>query len=101
MTDEKAPTILDGKQVADSLYSKILLEISLLPLIPKIVFIMDGENPASQTDVRSKGKKCLDLGLRSETLTFPASLSEADLISKIQALNKDKDVHGILVQLPL
>lgn len=95
------PLILDGKKVAESLYSKILLDISLLPVVPKIVFVLVGEDPASQTYVRSKGKKCQDLGLQSETVVMPASTSENELLEKIQALNNDKGVHGILVQLPL
>lgn len=93
--------ILEGKKVAESLYAKVLLDISLLPVVPKIVFLLVGEDGASQTYVRSKGKKCQDLGLQSETLTFPATLKEEELIAKIHALNKDKGVHGILVQLPL
>lgn len=95
------PLILDGKKVAESLYSKILLDISLLPVVPKIVFILVGEDPASQTYVRSKGKKCQDLGLQSQTVLLPASTTEEDLLGRIQALNTDKGVHGILVQLPL
>lgn len=93
--------ILDGKKVAESIYQQIPLEISLLSYIPKLVVILVGEDPASQTYVRSKGKKCQDLGLRSDTVVMPASVSEAELLEKIRALNKDKDCHGILVQLPL
>lgn len=93
--------ILDGKKVAESVYSKIILDVSLLPSIPKLAFIIVGEDPASQTYVKSKGKKCQDLGLRSETLSLPEMISESDLIAKIHSLNKDKEVNGILVQLPL
>lgn len=93
--------ILDGKKVAESIYSKIVLDVSLLPSIPKIAFIIVGEDPASQTYVKSKGKKCQDLGLRSETIALPATTTEADLIARIHALNKDKEVNGILVQLPI
>lgn len=94
-------TLLDGKKVAENVYQKLLLEISLLPSIPKIVFIRVGNDPASETYVRSKGKKCLDLGLRSETIVLPETVSEAELKAKIHALNADKEVNGVLVQLPL
>lgn len=93
--------ILDGKKVATSVYEKVALEVSLLPNVPKIVFIMVGDNPASQTYVRSKGKKCLDLGFQSETKTLPATATEEEVIALIRALNEDASVNGILVQLPL
>lgn len=93
--------ILDGKKVAESIYSKIVLEVSLLPSIPKLSIIIVGEDPASQTYVKSKGKKSEDLGLRSDTIVMPATVSESELISKIHALNKDREVNGILLQLPL
>jgi methylenetetrahydrofolate dehydrogenase (NADP+)/methenyltetrahydrofolate cyclohydrolase len=93
--------LLDGAKVAESIYEKIPLEISLLSYIPKLVVILVGEDPASQTYVKSKGKKCLDLGLRSETILLPATVSEAELVDKVRSLNRDKDCHGILVQLPL
>jgi methylenetetrahydrofolate dehydrogenase (NADP+)/methenyltetrahydrofolate cyclohydrolase len=93
--------ILDGKKVAESVYQKLLLEVSLLSFVPRIVFVRVGEDPASQSYVRSKEKRCLELGLRGETLVFPESLSEDELIAKILILNREKDVNGILVQLPL
>lgn len=93
--------ILDGKKVAESVYQKLLLEVSLLSFVPRIVFVRVGEDPASQSYVRSKEKRCLELGLRGETLVFPESLGEDDLIAKILVLNREKDVNGILVQLPL
>lgn len=93
--------ILEGKKVAENVYKNLLLDISLLPAIPKISLIIVGEDPASQTYVKSKGKKCMDLGLRSETIALPATLTEQELIARIQKLNQDKDVNAILVQLPL
>ncbi len=93
--------ILEGKKVAESVFSKVALDASLLSFVPKIVFIMVGEDPASATYVRSKGKKCLDLGFQSETLTFPATMPEEELVSLVRKLNTDSGVHGILIQLPL
>jgi methylenetetrahydrofolate dehydrogenase (NADP+)/methenyltetrahydrofolate cyclohydrolase len=93
--------LLDGKKVADSVYKKLVLELSLLPSVPKMVVVLVGEDPASETYVRSKTKKCQDLGIHSETKKLPANVSEKDLLSLIDSLNRDKTVHGILVQLPL
>jgi methylenetetrahydrofolate dehydrogenase (NADP+)/methenyltetrahydrofolate cyclohydrolase len=95
------PVILDGKKVSQAIYEKVLLELSLLPQIPKVVFVLVGEDPASQTYVGSKTKKCMDLGLRSETLKLAESTTEDELFSTVERLNKDRDVNGILVQLPL
>jgi len=95
------PLILDGKKVAESVYQGLLLEVSLLPFVPRIVFIRVGEDPASQSYVRSKEKRCLELGLRGETIVFAETASEDEVIGKILTLNRDKDINGILVQLPL
>jgi methylenetetrahydrofolate dehydrogenase (NADP+) / methenyltetrahydrofolate cyclohydrolase len=93
--------LLDGKKVAEHVYSKLLLDISLLPTVPKIVFVLVGEDGASQTYVRMKGKKCTDLGLRGETLRLPSDTTESQLLTTIHRLNADAEVNGILVQLPL
>jgi len=93
--------LLDGKKVAESVYQKVLLDISLLPQVPKISFVMVGDNPASATYVRSKAKRCSALGIQSETVPFPTDVDETTVVSRIHSLNKAKDVHGILVQLPL
>jgi len=93
--------LLEGKKVAEFIYSKLLLELSLLSVVPRMVVVLVGKDPASQTYVRSKTKKCMDLGIRGETMELPDSTSEAELLGKIRELNEDKTVHGILVQLPL
>lgn len=93
--------LLDGKKVAESIYKKLLLEVSLLPVVPKLVVVLVGNDPASETYVRSKAKKCQALGLQSETVLFPESVSEEELLKKIQNLNQDESVHGVLIQLPL
>lgn len=93
--------ILEGKKVAESLYSKIILEASLLSQVPKLTVVLVGDDPASQTYVKSKAKKCLDLGFQTDTINLPASVTEEVLLAKIAELNRDKTVHGILVQLPL
>ncbi len=92
---------LDGKKVAEAVFSKLVLDISLLPVVPKLALILVGEDPASQTYVKSKGKRSQELGILSETILLPATTTEAELLGHIDRLNKDKSVHGILIQLPL
>jgi methylenetetrahydrofolate dehydrogenase (NADP+)/methenyltetrahydrofolate cyclohydrolase len=93
--------LLDGKKVAESIYSKLLLDASLLSVVPKLAVILVGNNPASQTYVRSKAKKAQSLGLRSETIIYPETVTQEELLNKIRELNSDKDTHGVLIQLPL
>jgi len=93
--------ILDGKTVAASVYQKLLLDISLLGKIPKLVVVLVGEDGASQTYVKMKTRKCLELGLSGETLMLSADTTEEVLLQKIAELNQDPEVDGILVQLPL
>ncbi len=92
---------LSGKPVAEEIYRKVLLDLSLLEIVPKLVVVLVGEDPGSQVYVRSKRKKCLDLGMLGETLELPKATTEEELIAVIRKLNKDDSVTGILVQLPL
>lgn len=93
--------LLDGRKVAAHFYEKLQLEISLLPVVPRIKFILVGDDGASLTYVGAKAKKSTELGIRSETIRLPQETSESELIALVQTLNHDKDTHGILVQLPL
>ena len=68
---------------------------------PGLAVILVGEDPASQVYVRNKIKACADTGIRSVFDKYEATLSEADLLARIAALNADPAVHGILVQMPL
>lgn len=68
---------------------------------PGLAVILVGEDPASQVYVRNKIKACGDAGVRSIFEPYPASLSQEDLLARIDALNADPTVHGILVQMPL
>jgi len=63
--------------------------------------ILVGDNPASQVYVRNKVKACEDTGMHSVLETWPASLTEAELLARVDAMNNDPAIHGILVQLPL
>ncbi len=95
------PQILNGKVVSEEIYRKVLLDLSLLPFVPKLVVVLVGDDSASQVYVRNKRKKCLDLGMRGETIELPSSTGEDELIEVIRRLNSDPEVNGILVQLPL
>jgi methylenetetrahydrofolate dehydrogenase (NADP+)/methenyltetrahydrofolate cyclohydrolase len=68
---------------------------------PGLAVILVGEDPASQVYVRNKVKACEDNGLHSVLERYPAEMSEADLLARVDALNKDPSIHGVLVQLPL
>ena len=68
---------------------------------PGLAVVLVGDNPASQVYVRNKVKACEDAGLHSVLEKYDAALSEVDLLARVEALNNDPAIHGILVQLPL
>ena len=68
---------------------------------PGLAVIIVGEDPASQVYVRNKDRACAELGIYSEVIRMEASTTKAELIAKIDELNYDKRIHGVLVQLPL
>ncbi len=70
-------------------------------IVPGLAVILVGNNDASRTYVANKQKACKELGIYSELITFDATVTQEVLLSKIYALNENKDIHGILVQLPL
>jgi methylenetetrahydrofolate dehydrogenase (NADP+)/methenyltetrahydrofolate cyclohydrolase len=93
--------IIDGKAVALATETEVAQSIATLGFRPGLVAVRVGEDPASEIYVRSKAKKARELGLDGTELIFPATMSEADLLSEIARLNEDDAVDGILVQLPL
>lgn len=102
MTAEK----IDGKFISTDLRAKIKDEIASLKekhpsFSPKIVIIQVGDRPDSSTYVRMKLKSCVEVGIEGELLKYPADISQEEMMQKLDALNKDKSVHGVLVQLPL
>ena len=97
-------TLLDGRSVSDSLLTEVKQEIDALKskgIAPKLVVIVVGENPASQVYVRKKQEACEKVGILSERVAFPESVTQAELLAKIEELNKDASVSGMIVQLPL
>ena len=96
--------ILDGGRIRDEIQTELTQEISLLKaagIVPGLVAVLVGENPASQIYVRSKVKTCETLGLHSEKLEWPADTTTEQLLDLIKDLNAREDIDGILVQLPL
>jgi methylenetetrahydrofolate dehydrogenase (NADP+)/methenyltetrahydrofolate cyclohydrolase len=96
--------IIDGNAIGKALREELRAEVAELRsrgVVPGLTVVVVGEDPASQSYVRMKGKAADELGMKSETIRLPADTSEADLLSVIDRLNADTAVHGILVQLPL
>jgi methylenetetrahydrofolate dehydrogenase (NADP+)/methenyltetrahydrofolate cyclohydrolase len=94
-------SLIDGKAIAREIESEVSAEIARLGYAPGLVAVRVGNDPASEIYVRSKARKAQELGLRGAEKIFPETLSEADLLGEIDALNRDDGVDGILVQLPL
>lgn len=98
------PLILGGKQVAAAVKDELKTRIEVLAqkgIIPGLTVVLVGEDPASQSYVRSKERQSAKLGLKSEVLRLPAETSESEVLETVSRLNADSSVHGILVQLPL
>jgi methylenetetrahydrofolate dehydrogenase (NADP+)/methenyltetrahydrofolate cyclohydrolase len=105
MTYFTTTQILDGKKVSESVLNGLTEELNLLKtrnaLLPKLVVVLVGDDPASQVYVNKKAKTAQKIGMLSEVLVFPASMTQEELSGVIHKLNLDTSVHGILVQLPL
>ncbi|OFY98082.1 MAG: bifunctional 5,10-methylene-tetrahydrofolate dehydrogenase/5,10-methylene-tetrahydrofolate cyclohydrolase [Bacteroidetes bacterium RIFCSPLOWO2_12_FULL_31_6] len=97
--------LLDGKKISDQIKDEIAIEVAKLKAvgkkIPHLAAILVGNNGASETYVASKVKSCEKVGFHSSLIRFENSVSEIDLLKKIEELNKDNDVDGFIVQLPL
>ena len=97
--------LLDGKKVASEIKIEIAKEVEEMVAAgyrrPHLVAILVGEDGASETYVNSKAKNCAEVGFESTVLRFPVETSELTLLSKIQEINKDPNIDGLIVQLPL
>lgn len=97
--------IIDGKRVSSSTRQTIALGVekfkSDFGYAPGLAVVLVGDDPASAVYVRNKHKGCLEVGINSYEIKMPADTSEDALLEKIDELNADPNVHGILVQLPL
>ena len=95
---------IDGNALSQQLRASVATRATALRargITPGLAVVLVGDNPASQVYVRNKVKACQDRGIHSILESYPASLSEAELLARVDALNQDTTIHGILVQLPL
>jgi methylenetetrahydrofolate dehydrogenase (NADP+)/methenyltetrahydrofolate cyclohydrolase len=94
--------LIDGKAIAAQIRNEIRQTVAALPnRKPCLAVILVGDHPPSKIYVSRKAQACEEVGIVSLRLTLPATLSEAELLSEIENLNQDRNVDGILVQLPL
>lgn len=97
--------VISGKDLAqklkDQMREAVPGYIQKYGRAPMLAVILVGDNPASQSYVRGKAKACEYIGIENQTLVFPSTISQEDLLAEIDKLNNDDTVDGILVQLPL
>lgn len=96
--------LIDGNALSRQLRTQVAERVAALKaqgLTPGLAVILVGENPASQVYVRNKVKACEDTGMHSVLEKYEASMTESELLARVEALNNDPSIHGILVQLPL
>ncbi|MCP4632740.1 MAG: bifunctional 5,10-methylenetetrahydrofolate dehydrogenase/5,10-methenyltetrahydrofolate cyclohydrolase [candidate division Zixibacteria bacterium] len=96
--------LIDGKKIASEIKSELKERIADLEkkgVFPKLTAVLVGDDPASVQYVRMKAKACTKIGINSKVIKLPADANESGLLELIKYLNADKEVHGILVQLPL
>ncbi len=97
--------LIDGKATATTIHAEIKAEVERLEtehgIVPGLATVLVGENPASQFYVRSKQKRCAEVGIRSFGHTLPESASQEEVQGLVAELNSNPEVNGILVQLPL
>jgi methylenetetrahydrofolate dehydrogenase (NADP+)/methenyltetrahydrofolate cyclohydrolase len=97
-------SLIEGKPIADEIRKELRERIAILKhkgVVPGLAVVLVGDDAASQTYVRMKGRACEELGMSSQTIIQPKDLPEEALLNIIDELNADPNVHGILVQLPL
>ena len=104
MTTKHTASIIDGNALSAQLRADVMRRADALKargITPGLAVLLVGENQASQVYVRNKVKACADAGLHSVLERHDADMTEAALLARIDALNKDPSIHGILVQLPV
>ena len=97
-------TIIKGKEVAEYVLADVKAGADALlarGITPCLAVILVGDDPASQVYVRKKKEKCEELGIRSLQIHLPAETTQQELLARVEALNEDPSVHGVLCQLPL
>src|SRR5216684_2207028 len=95
--------LIDGRAIAEKVYIDLRREIAKSKsqdVTPGLAVVLVGDHPASRAYVRSKDKMSRELGLHSVKLELPASTTQSELLSRVEELNRDPAIHGILVQSP-
>jgi methylenetetrahydrofolate dehydrogenase (NADP+)/methenyltetrahydrofolate cyclohydrolase len=95
--------LIDGRAIAEKVYVDLRREIAELKskgLTPGLAVVLVGDNPASRAYIRSKDKMSRELGLHSLKLELPTSTAQSELLARVEELNRDPAIHGILVQSP-
>jgi len=101
---ELSEKIIDGIKIGNAIREEIKARVAVLKedgCTPGLAVILIGDNQASHTYVKNKQKSSIELGMKSELVRLPATVTEAELLGHIDKLNNDDSIHGILVQLPL
>ena len=96
--------LIDGVAIARAIRDEVACDVRRLAqrgIVPGLRVVLVGDDPASAVYVRSKGKATEEAGMKSVTIRLPADTTQADLLARVDALNADPSVHGILVQMPL
>tara|TARA_B110000014_G_C20117940_1_gene591096 strand:+ start:1879 stop:2766 length:888 start_codon:yes stop_codon:yes gene_type:complete len=97
--------VIDGKAIAAEIRSEVQVSVSSLTsdtgIVPGLAVVLVGDNPASQVYVRNKQKSASEIGMNPMDIKFHQDVDSATIESKLDELNRDETVHGILVQLPL
>ena len=104
MSTSPLATTIDGNALAAQLRTDVARRTVALKargVTPGLAVVLVGDNPASQVYVRNKVKACSDAGLHSVLERYEATMTESELLARVDALNNDATIHGILVQLPL
>lgn len=95
--------LIDGRVIAEKVYVDLrnqIAELKARGITPGLAVVLVGDDPASRAYVRSKDKMCRELGLHSLKLELPASTTQNELLHRVEELNGDSKIHGILVQSP-
>jgi methylenetetrahydrofolate dehydrogenase (NADP+)/methenyltetrahydrofolate cyclohydrolase len=92
---------IDGKAIAANVRANVAAAVKELPGQPALAVVLVGDDPASQVYVASKGKATVEAGMRSVEIKLPKETTQQDLIARVDALSRDPEIDGILVQLPL
>ena len=96
--------ILDGVRIGKEIRAEVAAAVARMTgkgTKPGLAVVIVGDDPASRVYVRSKGRACLEAGMHSETVEYPATVTQEELLAQIDRLNADPAIHGMLVQLPL